>query len=149
MTALNCDVRFYPKSGHQPAALPCPLSANSGAVLAVEHVERAVVLVAYINPRAVRSERDAVHRLRTLEHLHYLVGRGIDHVDAVAGAVGDLDADQLSAGRARDRKGGQSWGQPEEHGEAGLHDHGSLHASGDSTGIAPTKPKLTRRVSVF
>jgi hypothetical protein len=80
------------------------------AVLAVEHVERAVVLVAYINPRAVRREPDAMHRLRTLEHLHHLVGRGIDHVDAVASAVGDVDADQLSAGRAWDRKGRQGQG---------------------------------------
>src|SRR5207245_4566148 len=63
------------------------------AGLAIHDVQRAVGLVADVYARAVGSEVDPVGRLDALDHLHDLVGRRIDDVNAVAGAVGRIDAD--------------------------------------------------------
>src|SRR5262249_37233017 len=74
---------------------------EQGAALAVEHVERAVGLVADIDPRTVGRGRDSMGRLDAFDLLHHLVGRGIDDVDAVAGAVGDVDESLPAPSRER------------------------------------------------
>ena len=60
--------------------------------LAIENIERGVGFVADVHPGTVRRKRYPVGTLDTFDHLHHLVGGGIDHVDAVSGAVGDVDA---------------------------------------------------------
>ena len=72
------------------------------AARAVEDVERAVGLVADIDPRAVGRGRDPVRRLDALDFLHDVVGRRIDDVNAVAGAVGDIDESRTAPRRQRD-----------------------------------------------
>jgi hypothetical protein len=79
------------------------------AARAVEHVERGISLVADIDPRAVGRGRDAVGGLDALDLLDNLVGRGIDDVDAVAGAVGHIDESRAAPRRQR----GQRQHQPQ------------------------------------
>ena len=67
------------------------------AALAVECVEGRVGLVADIDPGAVGREGDAVRSLDPFDRLHRLVGGGVDGMDAVARAVGDIDAHRVGA----------------------------------------------------
>ena len=61
------------------------------AVLAVDDVEHALRLIADVHPRAIRRKIDAVGQLYAANDLHQAVCRGIDDVDGVAGAVGNVD----------------------------------------------------------
>src|SRR5262249_3013996 len=69
---------------------------------AVEDVERAVGLVADIDPRPIRRGHDSVRGLDPFDLLDDLVGRGINDVNAVAGAVSHIDESRTAPRRQRD-----------------------------------------------
>src|SRR6202040_1855024 len=71
------------------------------ARLAVENIKGRIDFVADIDPGTVGRECNSVHTLDPLDLLDHLVGRGINDVDAVAGAVGDVDAGRARRGRDR------------------------------------------------
>ena len=80
---------------------------NALAARPVEDIERAVGFVAHIHALAVGREIDAVRGLDRPDRLHHFLGGGIDDVDAVAGAVGDVDARGLRRGGQRDEHQGK------------------------------------------
>src|SRR5204862_5366435 len=100
--------------------------------LAVDDIERAVGFVADINAPAVGGEVDAVGGLDAGDLLHHLAGRRVDDMNAVPGAVGDVDPRGLRCSRQRGAGGEQG-----EIAERGC-DHGALPYG--TTRLRPTMP---------
>jgi hypothetical protein len=74
------------------------------AALALEHVERGIGLIAGVDLATVGRKTDPMRPLDPLDDLHDLVGRRIDDVNAVAGAVGHVDANRIGRGRSRAKR---------------------------------------------
>ncbi len=69
------------------------------AGLPVENIKRRIDFIADIDLGTVRRECNPVRPLDSLDLLHHLVGGRINDVDAVPGAVGDIDAGRTRPGR--------------------------------------------------
>src|SRR5882762_2892487 len=59
--------------------------------LSIHDVEHALRFIADVDSRPVGRESDAMRQLYAPYHLHDCVRRGINHVDRIASAVGDID----------------------------------------------------------
>jgi len=60
--------------------------------LRVNHIERALGFTADVHAGAVRRKIDPMWQFNAADDLHNFVGRGVDDVHGVGGAVGDIDA---------------------------------------------------------
>ena len=64
---------------------------QNGSALAVDHVQSIFCFITDVHARPVGRKVNAVGSLHASYHLNDAVGRGINHIDGVTGAVGDID----------------------------------------------------------
>ncbi len=60
--------------------------------LSIHNIHDGFRFVADIDALPIGRKGDAVWEFDSVDHLHYLIGRRIDYVYRVAGAVGDVDS---------------------------------------------------------
>jgi transcriptional regulator with XRE-family HTH domain len=93
--------------------------------------EMAKISISTLEKALSGRRRDAMGRLDTLDLLHHLVGSGIDHVNAVTRAVGDVDQRGAApggrqCGRERRKRRGERKHEPEAAEGASTGGHGIL-----------------------
>src|SRR6266705_5680123 len=69
------------------------------AALSLYDVKGAVGFIADIDARSVRGEVDPMGSFNAFDFLHDLVGLRVDDVDAVSGAVRDIDTNRIGPTR--------------------------------------------------